>query len=146
MSRSMLRSADSACSCILSPLELTFIYYCRNILVRASAFDSVEKFANAIRIEFGSAFVVNGAIQKSDLTDYYLFLKNAYVLNGPHRVYKPEKFFGYMGDDYWYLSKEVSEQNFLISLFNFQNTLSCIHKIHTLLHENQEISIEAGCS
>ena len=90
-----------------------FVY--RTITLGYKAFHSLEKFTTSIEDGFGAGVIVNGCVTKADLSDYLLFLKDAYVNEGDARQFLAASHTGYMGSDYWFLSPEV---NFVLRLTN----------------------------
>ena len=62
--------------------------------------------------------MLNGAIQKPDLYDYYMYLKDEYYnMTDQGREFHPAEVFGYVGSGYWLLCDKV---NFFV---NFEDVV-----------------------
>eukprot|EP00795_Rhopilema_esculentum_P009859 gene9859-18444_t len=81
-------------------------YQLKTIVIDSSVFESRKVFTETVTAQFGSAFVVNGAITKADLSDYILHLKDQYLRGDQQQSFKIAHFTGLVENDYWYLSQE----------------------------------------
>jgi len=86
-------------------LVVYFIY--RTILLTHAAFNAPARFSSEINKGFGSGLCVNGAVTKSDLSEYLLFLKEEYNEIREAKKYTKTDVIGYMGNQYWFLNEEV---------------------------------------
>eukprot|EP00794_Sanderia_malayensis_P010383 gene10383-11464_t len=82
----------------------------RTIVLSYDAFLGHVRFAHALEAGFGAGLVVNGSLTKADLSDYLVFLKEDQLANNANKLFRVANHTGYMGDNYWFLSKEIQIQ------------------------------------
>ncbi|XP_065067844.1 uncharacterized protein LOC135693326 [Rhopilema esculentum] len=87
-------------------MQKTVVHCMKTIVIDSSVFESRKVFTETVTAQFGSAFVVNGAITKADLSDYILHLKDQYLRGDQQQSFKIAHFTGLVENDYWYLSQE----------------------------------------
>eukprot|EP00794_Sanderia_malayensis_P020874 gene20874-22926_t len=82
----------------------------KTIVLSYDAFLGHVRFAHALEAGFGAGLVVNGSLTKADLSDYLVFLKEDQLANNANKLFRVANHTGYMGDNYWFLSKEIQIQ------------------------------------
>eukprot|EP00794_Sanderia_malayensis_P009095 gene9095-10066_t len=83
----------------------------KNICLPGIAFTGPQRFTCHIHKQFRSDVVINGALQKSDVTDYLMHLKNNYMMMGEPREFKPAGVVGYLMGNTWILSDQQHLRN-----------------------------------
>eukprot|EP00794_Sanderia_malayensis_P016487 gene16487-18127_t len=83
----------------------------KNICLPGIAFTGPQRFTCHIHKQFRSDVVINGALQKSDVTDYLMHLKINYMMMGEPREFKPAGVVGYLMGNTWILSDQQHLRN-----------------------------------
>lgn len=80
-----------------------FLIIFRIITLTFGAFQSPALFAKELNKSFGTGIIVNGAMNKSHLSDYLIYLKEEYFTLNEVKNYNETEIIGYVGNTYWFL-------------------------------------------
>ena len=79
----------------------------RIIALTFGAFQSPALFVKELHKSFGTGIVVNGAMNKSNLLDYLIYLKDKYFTASEVKQYKETGIIDYVENTYWFLNPTV---------------------------------------